>query len=260
MGLLLVATIMSTPVQAADNDAPGRVLPSRPLPGSAPMDGPVAPAPDAPTDRAMPAPIPDAKSDGPSSENVQPTTGSAPDDVTKAAPKPAGAAEEQVLPAAPPVERFKPLWQNSPFSRNILPENKAAAATAEFTLLGIGGLGNKWCALVLDKKSQPQRRLLLFDEGSGDRLVKVTESPSLEQVTAEILVGGAPYVVRYDVPALKNQMATPAPGQAHVPAPAIRPASGQTISSHHPQPQAPPPTPVRVLPRRRYYPATNPQR
>jgi len=180
--------------------------------------------------------------------------------VTKAAPKPAGAAEEQVLPAAPPVERFKPLWQNSPFSRNILPENKAAAATAEFTLLGIGGLGNKWCALVLDKKSQPQRRLLLFDEGSGDRLVKVTESPSLEQVTAEILVGGAPYVVRYDVPALKNQMATPAPGQAHVPAPAIRPASGQTISSHHPQPQAPPPTPVRVLPRRRYYPATNPQR
>lgn len=174
-------------------------------------------------------------------------------------PKPADPTQESILPTPLPLERFKPLWLSSPFARNILPENKAVVAAAEFTLLGIGGLGDKWCALVLDKKSQPQRRLLLFDDASEgqDRLVKVTESPHLDHVTAEVVIGGAPYVVRYDVASLKAQVATAGPGQSHVPAPAIRPAPGQAPT---PQPPAPPPSPVRVLPRRRYYPSPSPKR
>lgn len=261
-GALCLAAIAASPVLSADQDPGPRVLPSRRssppttnpavaspqnMPESAHRDRPDAP------EGAPPTPLPEANQ--PSAAPALDASDIATNNVEKPAPKPANTSEEPIVPASPPLERFKPLWQNSPFSRNILPENKAVAAPAEFTLLGIGGLGDKWCALVLDKKSQPQRRLLLFDNADGDRLVKVNESPTLEQVTAEILVGGAPYVVRYDIAALKSQVATPGPGQAHVPAPAIRPVPGQVPP---PQPQPPQPA-VRVLPRRRYYPAT-PQR
>lgn len=246
------------PPQENDTNAaaasPVRIVAKRHEPGAPPPDGAPADAPQ------PPVPLPQAESPAPDGapppdqppvpEAAAPPPGEAPEP----GPKPADTAQESVLPVAPPLERFKPLWLSSPFSRNILPENKPAAAAAEFTLLGIGGLGEKWCALVLDKKSQPQRRLLLFDDASEaqDRLVKVTESPNLDQVTAEVVIGGAPYTVRYDIASLKAQVATPGPGQPHVPAPAIKPAPGQP---HAPQPPPPPPSPVRVLPRRRYYPS-----
>jgi len=239
--------------------APKPHHPETPAPHGSPTGPQPGPKP-LPTDES-PAADAAGPNNPPQSPTPPPAAAPAPDNNAPASsPRPAATAqEESILPNAPPLERFKPLWQNSPFARNILPENKPVVATAEFTLLGIGGLGNKWCALVLDKKSQPQRRLLLFDDATEgqDRLVKVTESPSLDQVTAEIVVGGAPYVVRYDIASLKAQAATAGPGPQHVPAPAIKPAPGQPPP---PQPSASPPSPVRVLPRRRYYPSSNPQR
>lgn len=287
---ILAAALCSAPHAPAQEESSGvRVLPSRrfypPASGSedtAAPQGPVRvmakrtsengtapaaatpPATQAPTaDAPKPAPAP-AQPDAPdtpatdappSPEMSPPQEGepAAPADAGEPEPKPADPAQEPVIPESPPLERFKPLWLSSPFSRNILPENKPAAEAAEYTLLGIGGLGEKWCALVLDKKSQPQRRLLLFDDvGDGqDRLVRVTESTSLDQVAAEVVINGAPYVVRYDITSLKAQVAAPSPGQPQVPAPAIKPAPGQPAI----KPPTPPPAPVRVLPRRRYYPA-----
>lgn len=283
---ILAAALCSAPHAPAQEESSGvRVLPSRrfypPPSGSedtAAPQGPVgisarrkgdngtAPAaatptatttPTSDTPKPAPAPAQPQAHDTPAADAPPAPETSPPHDEPAAPgepePKPADPAQEPVIPEAPSLERFKPLWLSSPFSRNILPENKPAAEAAEFTLLGIGGLGEKWCALVLDKKSQPQRRLLLFDDVADgqDRLVRVTESTSLDQVAAEVVINGAPYVVRYDIASLKAQAAAPSPGQPQVPAPAIKPAPGQPAI----KPPTPPPSPVRVLPRRRYYPA-----
>ncbi|MGC1479877.1 MAG: hypothetical protein WA771_05210 [Chthoniobacterales bacterium] len=154
-------------------------------------------------------------------------------------PAVAVAAEGEVFaPPVYPIERYEHIWEKSPFVVETQVIEQSEGLGKRFSLTGLGSVGEKPVAFLLDRGSLERFSVALDeDPKNGVELVSIQLDSDPRESTATIRVGAEQAEIQYDPAALIAS----APSNAAVPAP-MSPASAAAVPTM-PQPQAAP-TPV----------------
>lgn len=150
-------------------------------------------------------------------------------------------------PAPVDVERYRALWERSPF---VLPARAAAPVSAlaqRFTLTGVAFLADDPIVFLLDRQSSARLMLRLNDPQNGLLLVSVENSSDPKQASALIRLGSEQAVVRYDPSALQAPAAPPSATQTAQAGTA--PQESPAVAQNAPANGEPPPA-ARTLKRR----------
>jgi len=117
------------------------------------------------------------------------------------------------------IERYRPIWDRSPFTLSSASVEPTAGFASNLTLVAIGKIDQTHYVRVLDKISKQRTSLTPEVNASGIKLVSVQTNDDPLKASARIAKGGEEAVIRYDATLLKA-----APVAA---APVPRPANGR---------------------------------
>lgn len=138
----------------------------------------------------------------------------------KAAPPSADETEEsrdkEIVPAAYPVSRYAPLWENSPFQlESIAPPAVSDGLAQRFVLGGILRENGEHIVWVRERATQQSHKVdKKGGNSAGLSLVEVSESPDKQSdASATIRLGAEIGVIKFDAAAAPAVVAgLPAPG------------------------------------------------
>ncbi len=126
---------------------------------------------------------------------------------------------QEFSPTPADVERYRPLWERSPF---VLPA-KAVASTSplaqRFALTGVAFLADDPIVFLLDRQNSSRLMLRLNDPQNGLQLVSVENASDPKAASAVIRLGSEQAAVRYDPALLTAQAPAPQPAAQSAEAP-----------------------------------------
>lgn len=150
---------------------------------------------------------------------------------------PAGWAGESFAPKPFAAERYRHLWEKSPFVTESAALPSSGSLSQRFVLTGVASLGDKPVIFVLDRASLTRMLVSTEKNALGLELVSVASHHDPRQASATIRLGADQAVIQYDPAALQNVNPPPEPSKT---AQASAPAT-----SAQPTPPNRPPVPVK---------------
>jgi hypothetical protein len=173
--------------------------------------------------------------------------------------RPIPAAPVSSLPAAPAdlppgitAERYRPLWERSPFTLPSANTNVVVEAAPKLALIGIGKIGDEPYVSVFNKETQVT--LFIGPKGSGGfTIASVDLQPKLTESSVTLKQGAETLVVKADpaLMAIPSANAPKPPTVAAAPAVPPLPLPPGSPGVSNPLPPGTPPPPAIQRSRRR---------
>lgn len=154
-------------------------------------------------------------------------------------------ADEEFAPKVYDAERYREIWEKSPFVAVVAQTPSSEGLAQRFALTGTATLEDRPVIFVLDRKDLTRQVVTEEPNPEGIVLVSVQDPSDFKSAQATIKLGAEQAVIRYDLAAMQNVNQNPQPGPVPnmTTGPAVRTSPGSVPT--------PPPRRTRVIRRPR---------
>lgn len=141
---------------------------------------------------------------------------------------------EEGLPKKVPGNKYKLLWENSPYTRKSIPE-ATTEKSSNFILKGTWQENDETFVILMDRSSANQERVMLSSKSDDakNKLISFSNADQLSEIAAKVVVNGTEHTVKFDETELASSPAAGMPDPQKMARPVARPVIHRNPNSRN---------------------------